>query len=268
MTMPTTTTTVPDVQPPPPFATAPIQVTAPPPPAPAPAGLSPVDIQRIQDEAVERARVEMAAQLAEQQRRSDAMAAEVAALTGERDQQRQAAEAAATEQARLAEEARQAELSATARLAEGQASLADQVGALTTQLRDRDALLEKERNWADLQAYRSARLTAEQDAIMPTLVDFVAGNTRAEVDASIELVKQRTADTVAQMQQATRQQFIAAPGTAPSGAPPAGGPMETVDGRLNLSAEDLRDMPMAQYAQLRSQLLGKARDAYHQGGAL
>ena len=55
------------------------------------------------------------------------------------------------------------------------------------------ALLEREREFANLQSYRQQILEQERDNIIPQLVDFIHGNTVEELNASVEQLKERSA---------------------------------------------------------------------------
>ena len=67
-------------------------------------------------------------------------------------------------------------------------------------------LREKEAQFATLVEYRHTRLAAEEEYnIAPQLVDFVTGNSEAEIDASIDRVKAKTAEIMAQVAEAQGQ---------------------------------------------------------------
>ena len=55
------------------------------------------------------------------------------------------------------------------------------------------ALLEQERNYAELQSYKQNRIEQERENIMPELADLISGNTPEEVEASLESLKARSA---------------------------------------------------------------------------
>jgi DNA repair exonuclease SbcCD ATPase subunit len=113
------------------------------------------------------------------------------------------------------------------------------------------ALLEKERALRDLETYRQRRMHEEQESIIPELIDLVAGNNAEEVDASIEILKNRSAAILSSVQQATQPRVVKG---APVTAPPVG-PMETQTEYQTLSADDIRNMSMDQYVKMRDRLL-------------
>lgn len=113
------------------------------------------------------------------------------------------------------------------------------------------ALLEKERSLRDLETYRQRRMHEEQEAIIPELIDLVAGGSPEEIEASVEILKQRSAAILASVQQATTPRTVKG---APVTAPPIG-PMETQTEYQTLTADDIRNMSMDQYVKMRDRLL-------------
>jgi hypothetical protein len=118
------------------------------------------------------------------------------------------------------------------------------------QQRDR-ALLERERQYAELTAYQSQRVEQERDSIMPELLDLVTGSTREEIDASIESLKQRS-----EMIFASAQEAITSAQHDSSGArvtlPPA---MENPSENQQHTPEAIRNMSLEEYAKQRKSLL-------------
>ena len=166
---------------------------------------------------------------------------------------REAAEAAAA----AAEEKRLAELSFGQKLEEFQAQTQTQVQTLQRQLAERDAVLEKEHAFNELMTYRNEVLNSETgQSILPELRDLVAGNTREEIDASVSAMAQRSMSILEQVAQATGAARQTARGVGVT-APPVG-PMDNNSDHQSVSADDIRNMDMAQYAQLRGRLLGAA----------
>lgn len=115
------------------------------------------------------------------------------------------------------------------------------------------ALLERERMFAELQNYRAQKLDAERDNIMPELVDLVSGNTKEEIDASIEGLKERTSRILESAQSAMQNARREMTGTRAT-LPPAG-PLETNSEQRNFTAQDIASMSMEEYAKNRSRLL-------------
>jgi len=124
------------------------------------------------------------------------------------------------------------------------------------------ALLEREKEFANLQSYRQQLLETERDNIMPQLVDFVQGNTPEELAQSVESLKERTASILESAQAALQQQRRDMRGTSAT-LPPAG-PLETNSEQRMPTAEEIAAMPMNEYAKYRSRILspgaqGKSR---------
>jgi hypothetical protein len=91
---------------------------------------------------------------------------------------------------------------------------------------------------------------AERDSIEPELIDLIGGNTKEEIDASVEDMKARTARIVEGMRQAAIAQRAGMPGVASSGGATAITPgLDT--GQQDLSPDDIKGMSMADYAKLR-----------------
>ena len=116
-----------------------------------------------------------------------------------------------------------------------------------------EALLEKERQMQAINSYRQRRLNDEQETIIPELIDLIAGNSEEEIENSIAVLRERSNAIIESIQQATAASQSRLRG-APVTAPPVG-PMETQTEYQTLSAEDIRNMPMEQYAKMRDRLM-------------
>ena len=121
--------------------------------------------------------------------------------------------------------------------------------------REKDrALLEKEREFSALRDYQSGLLEQHADDIIPELRDTIGGSTREEVEASVQRAVEKTQAILANIQAAQQEQLRAVP-TSTVTQPGAGGPMETAgQNTQTLSADDIRNMDMSAYAQMRPQL--------------
>jgi hypothetical protein len=125
------------------------------------------------------------------------------------------------------------------------------------------ALLEREKQYADLQAYRQEVLEQERDNIIPELVDLISGNTREELAASVEGLKERSARILDSAQAAMQNARKEMKGTSIT-TPPAG-PMETNSEQRMLSPEEIAALPMNEYAKYRSRLLSPKAQGRTQG---
>jgi hypothetical protein len=149
--------------------------------------------------------------------------------------------------------AEEAELSAKELIERRNAEFEARMAQIEQDNQQRVALMEKELDFTRLQAYTQRRVNEEQDEIAPELLDFVGGNTEAEVEASIERVKAKTAQIVENMKAAGVRQRAGMPGVAPAAGTNGVGPMDT-PGERQLGPEDIQGMGMAEYAQLRQRL--------------
>lgn len=189
--------------------------------------------------------------------RSKSLEAELAELRREREE-REAAEAerkAAEEKA--AQEKAEAEMSAKKLLEQRSTEWERRFEEIQREREQERAALAKAAEFEALRAYIQERVGAERDNIAPELVDMVTGNTREEVDRSIELMKSKTEailQSVQQAQQAARSQMRGVSATGYT----ATGPADSDAGTRQLSVEDIKNMPMSEFARYRSQLLGSA----------
>lgn len=189
--------------------------------------------------------------------RFQTLEAELAALREEREarQQEEAERQAAEEKAH--KEKTEAEMSAKRLLEERSSEWERRFEEIQREREQERAALAKEAEYNALRAYIQERLGAERSNIAPELADLVTGNTREEVDASIELLKTKT-DAIFQSMQAAQQQarshMRGVSATGYTGTGPADGDA----GARQLSVDDIKNMPMSEFAKYRSQLLGSA----------
>jgi len=235
----------------------------------APPTLSP-ELQALFDAERERVRQEEKNKLyetLEQQRTAaEQQRQQLEVLTQERDQ-RLAAEA---EQQRLASEEaerlRQAEMSAIERMQEIERQADEKLRQANETIERERILRERETAYSEVLQYRAARLAEESDNIMPQFIDFVRGNTREEIDATIADVKGRTDAIMNEIQQ-TQQQGRQALNMPVSGAPVVSAEALTgADGQRTFTNDDLRNLSDDEYAQYRNQLLGATSQAVRERG--
>lgn len=194
-----------------------------------------------------------------------ALLEELAQLRKEREE-RTAAEAKQREEVEAAAKAkREADMSAKALLEQRTQEWETRFAEIQADReREREALA-KEAEFNRLRAYTQERLAAERNSIAPELIDLVAGNSQEEIDASIDVLKTKTMailESVQQAQTANRSQMR---GVSTAGFT-SQGPMDNESGTRQLSANDIKNMSMAEYAKYREQLLGAASDSYRGRG--
>lgn len=118
------------------------------------------------------------------------------------------------------------------------------------------ALLERERQFSELQAYRNARLEDERDNIIPELVDLIGGDTPDEIENSIASLKERSERILRSAQEAMTSARRDLTGTRIT--TPAAGPLDTNSENRMFTAEDVSKMSMSEYQKYRDRLLGNA----------
>ena len=181
-----------------------------------------------------------------------------ARIAAEEEAQRQAAE-----EERLR---REAEMSALERVQQIEAEMDRRLKDAEERAERERILREREMQFSEVLQYRAQRLAEEADNIMPQFADYVNGNTREDVEAAIQLAKEKTAQVVAEVQQtqfAGRQSLSMPVSGAPSVTPEA---LVGSDQQRVLTNEDLRNMDQSEYAALRTQLLGATSQAVREKG--
>jgi DNA repair exonuclease SbcCD ATPase subunit len=116
------------------------------------------------------------------------------------------------------------------------------------------ALLQREREFQELNQYRQQRLEAEREGIIPELIDLISGNSQDEIEQSIAGLKERSAkifENVAAASQQTRKEMVGTRATLP-----ASGPLDNDSEQRSFSPNDISNMSLADYAKNRAKLLG------------
>ena len=117
-------------------------------------------------------------------------------------------------------------------------------------------LLERERQYAELNEFRNRRLNEEQDNIMPELLDLISGNTPEEIEQSITGLRERSSRILESAQSAMQTARKEMKGT--SITTPPSGPMDTNSDQQQFTADQIAAMSVTEYAKYRGKLLGKA----------
>lgn len=159
----------------------------------------------------------------------------------------------ADEAAAKVEAKRKEEVSAKTLLDEQTARFDAQIAAIQQERESERALLAKEREFLELREYAQARLGAAADDIAPELLDYVTGNSREEIDASIDRAKEKT-QAILESVQASQQngrQFDR--GVSVAGYSTTG-PLDTEPITQQYTAEQLKKMSMDKFAELRGKL--------------
>jgi len=210
-------------------------------PAPAPASES---------EAIERARQQEKDKLYP---RLATMEEELKTLRSERDA-RLAAEAAQAEAEAEAERQRKvAETSAKDLLTQAQNDWQKKFDDLQAERELERVALAKDAELASLRAYVQEQVRVNSGEIAPQLLDLVTGNTQEEVNASIAAMKAKTAEILESVKEAQIHQRSQMRGVSVASSP--GSATDAMSGQSRqVTAQQLKDMPLSEYAKYRPQL--------------
>jgi hypothetical protein len=136
-----------------------------------------------------------------------------------------------------------------------------QIESIRQEAARKDALLERERQYAELTSYRSRRLEEERDNIIPELVDLISGNSHDEVENSITGLRERSAKILESAQQAIQAQRRDMTGTRTT-LPPT---MENNSDSQSFTAEQIAAMSVTEYAKHRGKLMGDSANSKNKG---
>ena len=171
----------------------------------------------------------------------------------DQEAQRMAEERARQEEAqRLATQQAEEEMSAKDLIAKREAQWRKEQDELRAQIDAERALRERETQFAGLMDFRQNVLAQYADRIAPELLDLVRGETPEEIQQSAEDMAARTDRILAQTHEAmqnARQQMPTARVTAPVSADDTGA-------HKTFTADEVRQMSLAEYAKHRQALLG------------
>jgi DNA repair exonuclease SbcCD ATPase subunit len=183
----------------------------------------------------------------------DSLKEELNSLRKEKEEEAARRNAEAEAEALRIKEAQESELDAKSYAELKTKELQEQLERERTERERAFALLEREKTYADLQAYRQQVLETEREAIIPELVDLIAGNTREEISASVESLKERSAKILESAQSAMQNARKEMTGTRAT-LPPAG-PLETNSEQRNFTPQEIAAMSQNEYAKYRDRLL-------------
>jgi len=131
----------------------------------------------------------------------------------------------------------------------------------------KEALWQKEREFQQIATYRNTRLAELKDQIDPRFNDFVGGTTPEEIEASLYIAAEKTAQIGQEFQTWAEQQGMVPGGqqqvrrpTVPVTSGPGFTPEQLSGGvtERTLTPEDIANMPMSEFAANREQLLAAA----------
>lgn len=181
---------------------------------------------------------------------------EVDSYKTEREAAQAAAEQAQKEAADAARKAEEEKLSVQELLQRRDAEWQAQQDKMRQDLELERTMMQKDRELFALQSYiqrRVAEVIAD-NSVMPDLIEFINGNTEQEVDVSVTKMQEKTANIVEGATRLTAPgQPTTTPGVSPTGFAPAG-PLDTLSGSRQYTAEDIKNMSAQEYAAFRSQV--------------
>jgi hypothetical protein len=177
----------------------------------------------------------------------DALKAKEDQRQAELDKQKADADAAAKAAAKAAAEDK---MTAAQLIAAREKDLLDRQAMFEQTMLLKQAELEKEQKFLALRDLISRRVNEEtaQDNIAPEFLDYITGNTEAEVEASITKAKEKTASIAAARAGLTPR----LPGVSPTGFGPTG-PLDQFTGQTQeLTPEQINAMSMEEYKAYRT----------------
>ena len=205
----------------------------------------------------------------ESENRFKTLSEQLSVIEQERQEARHQAEELSQREREITKQREEAELSAkelllrkedefNKRISQTEQEWQSRFEQLEQQRAAQEALLEKERAYQALQAFKQQRIAQESENIIPELIDLISGNSEEEIESSIDMLRERSNAIVASIQQATQSAPGRLRGTPTTGAPPVG-PLDNQMEQKTYTVEDLRNMPMNEFAKNRDRLLSAAR---------
>jgi hypothetical protein len=136
---------------------------------------------------------------------------------------------------------------------------------LQTERETERAMLAKERAYNELIDYRNSRLAEESADIAPQFHPFISGDNKEQIDNAIAQAKAATQSIAEEVAQARQQQLSQMRGVSTTGYT-AMGPLEGSISQKQYSEQDIRDMPLSEWAKVRQETGIAASDAQRSRG--
>jgi len=209
------------------------------------AGYTEVDLQRVREQEKSKLYPQI-----------DSLKEEINLLKKDREAQLAEASRIAKEKEDAARKLAESEMDVRSLLEKKEQEWAAQLEEIRQENARKDALLERERQYAELTAYRNRRLAEEQDNIMPELVDLISGNSSDEIEQSITGLRERSAKILESAQQAMQSARRDMKGTSTT-LPPT---MENNSGQQQFTADQIAAMSVTEYAKYRDRLFPGANN--------
>jgi hypothetical protein len=208
-------------------------------------GYTEVDLQRVREQEKSKLYPQI-----------DSLKEEINLLKKDREAQLAEAAAIAKEKEEAARKLAESEMDVRALLEKKEQEWTSQLEEIRQEGARKDALLERERQYAELTAYRNRRLAEEQDNIMPELVDLISGNNADEIENSITGLRERSSKILESAQQAMQSARRDMKGTSTT-LPPT---MENNSGQQQFTADQIAAMSVTEYAKYRDRLFPGANN--------
>ena len=208
-------------------------------------GYTEVDLQRVREQEKSKLYPQI-----------DSLKEEINLLKKDREAQLAEAAAIAKEKEEAARKLAESEMDVRALLEKKEQEWTAQLEEIRQEGARKDALLERERQYAELTAYRNRRLAEEQDNIMPELVDLISGNNADEIEQSITGLRERSSKILESAQQAMQSARRDMKGTSTT-LPPT---MENNSGQQQFTADQIAAMSVTEYAKYRDRLFPGANN--------
>jgi DNA repair exonuclease SbcCD ATPase subunit len=208
-------------------------------------GYTEVDLQRVREQEKSKLYPQI-----------DSLKEEINLLKKDREAQLAEAAAIAKEKEEAARKLAESEMDVRALLEKKEQEWTAQLEEIRQEGARKDALLERERQYAELTAYRNRRLAEEQDNIMPELVDLISGNSADEIEQSITGLRERSSKILESAQQAMQSARRDMKGTSTT-LPPT---MENNSAQQQFTADQIAAMSVTEYAKYRDRLFPGANN--------
>jgi DNA repair exonuclease SbcCD ATPase subunit len=208
-------------------------------------GYTEVDLQRVREQEKSKLYPQI-----------DSLKEEINLLKKDREAQLAEAAAIAKEKEEAARKLAESEMDVRALLEKKEQEWTAQLEEIRQEGARKDALLERERQYAELTAYRNRRLAEEQDNIMPELVDLISGNSADEIEQSITGLRERSSKILESAQQAMQTARRDMKGTSTT-LPPT---MENNSAQQQFTADQIAAMSVTEYAKYRDRLFPGANN--------
>ena len=208
-------------------------------------GYTEVDLQRVREQEKSKLYPQI-----------DSLKEEINLLKKDREAQLAEAAAIAKEKEEAARKLAESEMDVRTLLEKKEQEWASQLEEIRQEGARKDALLERERQYAELTAYRNRRLAEEQDNIMPELVDLISGNSVDEIEQSITGLRDRSTKILESAQQAMQSARRDMKGTSTT-LPPT---MENNSAQQQFTADQIAAMSVTEYAKYRDRLFPGANN--------